>query len=74
MPQWTVQGTERASSGSEGKSAYLIICYGLDLIGMRGVDRPTRTFVKLDAQFIFDEDLLRKIVLMELWMYNVSEG
>jgi hypothetical protein len=39
-----------------------------------GADRSTRTFVKLDAQFVFYEDLLREIVLMELWVYDISEG
>jgi len=73
MPQWTMQGTERTSSSSEGKSTYLIICHESDIMGIRGADRPTRTFVKLNTQFIFYEDFLRKIVLMELRMYNISE-
>lgn len=34
--------------------------------------RPT--FVKLDAKLAFDECFLRKIVLVELRMYDVSQG
>jgi len=38
------------------------------------VNKTTGTFVKLDAQLVFNEGLLWEIVLMELGMYNISEG
>lgn len=33
-----------------------------------------RTFVKLDAELIFDMRLLSKVVLVELRMYNISQS